>query len=355
MRVIIATDEIGSLSSAGAGEILAQGWSGAEVDVVPIGEAGLGFVQAVADASAAEPNGGVSGGGLTTVVDTPERLVVAVESETSEPQLGIDRAASSEAIGVALREALEASPYRAPEIVLDVSANRAHDAGAGLLCALGAAADVPLDGGVTALHGVSRVDLRPVRQLLGRRRLTVVVPRDQVGLPLLGLRGITSRFGRDQGWHPELLLATDASLQSFTAAAAPGRPDSADWGACGGLGFVADLLGGRVTTGSAYCAELGRLPERVRGADLLVTGCSMFDFAERGGGVVARVADLGAHANVPVILIAGEVVIGSREMRSMGVESAYHVRESRAGESVADVSADELAQTVNRVARSWSW
>ncbi|HEY9292865.1 MAG TPA: glycerate kinase [Microlunatus sp.] len=355
MRVIIATDEIGPLSSAGAGTILAQGWAGADTEVIPIGEAGLGFVQAVADASSAEASGGVSGGGLTTVVDTPERLVVTVESATREPQLGIDRDASSAPIGAALCDALKASPYRAPEIVLDVSANRAHDAGAGLLGELGAAADVPLDGGVAALHGVSRVDLRPVRQLLGRRRLTVVVPPDQLGLPLLGLRGITSRFGRDQGWHPELLLATDASLQSFTAAAAPGRPDTADWGACGGIGFVADALGGRVITGSAYCAELARLPQRVRGSDLLVTGCSTFDFAERGGGVVARIADLGAHANVPVILIAGEVVIGSREMRSMGVESAYAVRESRPDQESREVSVDELAQTVNRVARSWTW
>ena len=355
MRVIIATDEIGPLSSARAGEILARGWADARTEVIPLGEAGQGFVQAVADASSAEPSGGVSAGGLTTVVDTPERMVVRVEAQTREPLLGIDRDASSAPIGAALKDALQASPYRAPEIVLDVSSNRAHDAGAGLLGALGATADVPLDGGVAALHGVSRVDLRPVRQLLARRRLTVVVAPDQLGLPLLGLRGITSRFGRDQGWHPELLLATDASLQSFTAAVAPGRPDAADWGASGGIGFVADALGGRVVTGSAYCAELGRLSQRVRGADLLVTGCSGFDFAERGGGVVARVVDVGARANVPVILIAGEVVIGSREMRAMGVESAYAVRESRPDQAAGEVSADELSQTVNRVARSWTW
>ena len=100
--------------------------------------------------------------------------------------------------------------------------DRAHDAGAGLLAALGASANVPLDAGVAGLQGVSRVDLKAVGHLLTGRRLTLVVPPGQLGLPLLGLRGITSRFGRDQGWHPELLLATDASLQAFTAAAAPG-------------------------------------------------------------------------------------------------------------------------------------
>jgi len=86
-----------------------------------------------------------------------------------------------------------------------------------------------------------------------------------------------------------------------------------------------------------------------------VTGCTVFDFAERGGGVVAWVADLGARSNVPVILVAGEVVIGSREMRSMGVESAYGVHESRLDQPTGQVSAAELASTVNRVARSWTW
>ncbi|MBO0812003.1 MAG: glycerate kinase, partial [Microlunatus sp.] len=363
MRVIIATDEIGPLSSARAGEILAGGWQIAdspdqrtgEVEVVPMGEAGSGFTQAVADSTGVEPSGGVSAGGLTTIIDTPERLVIGFEPATTGPQLGIDRDASSAGFGAALKAALAASPYRAPEIVLDVSANLAHDAGAGLLGALGATADVPLDAGVAGLHGVSRVELKAVRRLLAGRRMTLVVPPVQRSLPLLGLRGITSRFGRDQGWHPELLLATDASLQSFTLAAGPGMPEGPDWGACGGLGFVADLLGGRVVTGSEYCAEIGGLHQRVRGADLLVTGCTIFDFAEKGGGVVARVADVGARANVPVILVAGAVVIGSREMRSMGVESAYGVRESRIDQPTGNLTADELAATVRRVARSWTW
>lgn len=355
MRVIIATDAIGPLSSAQAGAVLADAWPDGHTSVVPMGEAGAGFAQAVADATGVDAAGGVSAGGLTTVVDTPERLVVGVESPTREAPLGIDRDASTWALGTALREALAASPYHAPEIVVDVAANRAHDAGAGLLGALGATADVPLDRGVAGLHGVSRVDLKPVRRLLDGRRLTLAVPSGQPGLPLLGLRGITSRYGRDEGWHPELLLATDASLQSFTLAAAQGTPEGPDWGSCGGLGFAADALGGRVVTGPAYCAELAGLRRLVRGADLLVTGCSVFDFAERGGGVVAMLADLGTATPVPVILIAGEVLIGSREMRSMGIESAYGVHETRLDRPSGDVTADELARTVGRVARSWSW
>lgn len=355
MRVIIATDAIGALRSARAGSILAEGWPTSDRTVVPIAEAGARFVRAIADQVGAEPIPGVCGGALTTVVDTPERLVVGVDPQITEPQLGIDREASSASIGLALADALASSRYRAPEVVVDVSANRAHDAGAGLLGALGATADVSLDAGVAGLSGVSRVELKPVRQLLAGRRLTLIVPRNQFGLPLLGLRGITSRFGRDQGWDPGLLLGTDATLQAFTVAAGPGERETDDWGACGGLGFVADLLDGRLLTGSAYCSEVAGLTGLLRGADLLVTGCGMFDFAERGGGVVARMTELGAQTSVPVILIAGEMVISPREMRAMGIESAYAVREAQLNEPLADVTEQELLQTISRVARSWTW
>lgn len=362
MRVIIASDSIGSATSAQAGRTLADGWraGGVEAEVVPMGEAGAGFVRAVADAAAVEPTSSVSADGVATVVDTADLLAVGFEPGTRRTEPGIDPDASSRPIGLALAEALRGSRHQAKEVVLDVSANQAHDGGAGLLAALGADSDVPLDRGVAGLHGVSRVLLDPVRELLAGRRLSVVVPRGQDELPLLGLRGITSRFGRDQGWHPEQLLATDASLQAFTLAAAPGMHESPDWGACGGLGFAAHALGGRVLTGPRFCAERADLPGRLSGADLLVTGCTSFEFATRGGGVVAAVAELGTGASVPVILIAGEVMVGSREMRTMGIESAYGVRDPRpdrpaGAEGSAPIDDAALATTAGRVARSWSW
>jgi glycerate kinase len=89
--------------------------------------------------------------------------------------------------------------------------------------------------------------------------------------------------------------------------------------------------------------------------DLVVTGCSVFDFASRGGGVVAAMAEAASTVLSPCILIAGEVVIGSREMRTMGIEAAYAVRESALDDPHGTVNEDELAATARRVARSWTW
>jgi glycerate kinase len=66
-------------------------------------------------------------------------------------------------------------------------------------------------------------------------------------------------------------------------------------------------------------------------------------------------AEAAAAALAPCIVIAGEVLIGSREMRTMGIEAAYSVRESLLDDRQGEVSGDELAICARRVARSWSW
>ena len=115
-------------------------------------------------------------------------------------------------------------------------------------------------------------------------------------------------------------------------------------------------LGGRLTTGPAvaFGSAAGRSALAV--TDLVVTGCSVFDFATRGGGVVAAAAEAAAAALAPCVVVAGEVLIGAREMRTLGIEAAYAVRESTADVPAGgDVSRADLARTARRVGRSWSW
>lgn len=360
MRVIVCSDSIGSLPSADAGAALAHGWPQARTEVFAMASAGDGFAGTVAGLSGTEPAVDTTADVLSWVVDTPQRLVIGLEPDpaTEHPE-GIDRYASSLLFGQVARAAIEASPYRAPQVVMDLSGNHGHDAGAGLLAGLGADADVDLTGGAAALSGVRRVELAAAEELLSGRELVVIVPDGHERLPLLGLRGITARYGSAAGWAPELMLSTDAALQSFTVAATPGRADEPGWGACGGAGFAAAALGGRVLTGTDYCAELTGLDERCRGADLLVTGCTSYDFARRGGAVVERATRAGAAAMAPVIVIAGDVFLGQREMRAMGIESAYPVHDQSlqpdSGESPGTPAPEQLVRTAQRVGRSWTW
>ena len=106
-------------------------------------------------------------------------------------------------------------------MLVDLAGLWVHDAGAGLLAALGASADRPLDRGVAGLDGLSEVDLAPARALVGDTELIGVVPAAQLSQPLLGLRGITSLAGREANVEPERMLRTDAALEAFAQLASP--------------------------------------------------------------------------------------------------------------------------------------
>lgn len=356
MRVLVASDRIGALSSASAGRALAEGWGAASTVVVPLGEAGAGFAEATADGWEVELVSGVLDDRLVGWAHGPDALVVSVVGPGGALAEGIPAGASSYPLGRALRHALWERSRPATTVLVDLAGIDTHDGGAGLLAALGATGDVALDQGVAGLRGLGRVDLAAARQLLGGARLVGVVPAAETGRPLLGLRGITSQRGRTEGYDPAELLATDAALARLVELVAPGGADGPGAGACGGLGLAVLALGGTLATGPALALETPRAAAAVRRADLAVTGCSAFDFATRGGGVVAEVARRAGEALGPCIVVAGEVLVGAREMRTMGIEAAYAVRESTVDEPTGgDVTADELTATARRVSRTWSW
>ena len=350
MRILVTSDAIGTLSSRQAGQVLAEGWPGADLRIVPAGAAGAGFLRAAADATGAEPASTAVAGAVVTTAAALGQAVLLVES-TSRPESGLPLDASSAPLGTALAALLATGPRR---VHIDLAGMAVFDGGAGLLGALGARADVPLDAGVVGLHGLSELDLDPVRDLLGSCELVGVVPADELARPLLGLRGITSLYGRPAGLDAGVLLRTDADLERLAALAGEGLGAAPGAGACGGTGLAVLALGGRLTTGPAASLDLGGAREVGR-PDLVVTGCSVFDFAQRGGEVVAAAAALAADALAPCVVIAGEVLIGSREMRTLGIEAAYPVRESSADAPAGCIEPAELATTARRVGRSWRW
>jgi glycerate kinase len=355
MRVLVATDTIGSLSSARAGVLLATGWPDADVTVVPLGEAGAGFAEAAADQLGGELISGVLGDRVVSVARHEGTTLLSVETTCPTEQDPIPYAASSVDLGQAVRQAL-ASAVPTQRLVVELGGAWVHDGGAGFLAALGAEADVPLDRGVSALAGLSRLDLSRARAEVAGVDLVGVVRSDQITQSLLGLRGITSMRSSGTAVDQARLLDTDATLATWARLAGPDQADQSGAGACGGVGFAILALGGRLVTGPQLAFEPEPVRQAARSTDLVVTGCTVFDFARRGGGVVAEAARIATEQLSPCIAVAAEVVIGGREMRTMGIESAYPVREpSLASQHGGDVSEAELMATARRIGRSWRW
>jgi glycerate kinase len=228
-----------------------------------------------------------------------------------------------------------------------------NDGGAGLLAALGGAS-VPVDAledGPAGLAGLGSVDLSTaVSRVAGVR----FVGATDVDSPLLGLIGTTNVHGRKRGVRDERLVAVDAALERLAVATDRRVALTKGAGAGGGLGFALLLLGATLVPGVDVAGDAVRLADRARRADLVLTGEGSFDFSSRSGTVPYAVAAVAATALQPCVALAGRVLVGSREMRALGVESAYSVADLVGEEAASRDPAGSLAALAERVARTWS-
>jgi glycerate kinase len=258
--------------------------------------------------------------------------------------------ATSYGVGQLLRVALEAG---ATTVHVGLGGSGTNDGGAGLLAALGADS-VPsgaLEQGATGLAELTAVDLGGPRERVAGVR---VVAASDVDNPLLGLIGATKTYGPQKGIPEDRLLAVDGLLERLAAATDRRTALAKGAGAAGGLGFALLLLGAERTPGVDVVARAVGLQERARRADLVVTGEGAFDFSSRSGKVPYGVAAVAAEALQPCIALAGQVLVGSREMRALGVESAYSVVDLVGEEASFADPAGSLARLAERTARTWS-
>ena len=362
MRVLIAPDEFaGSLNAVEAAEAIADGWArrapGDLLVQAPMSDGGTGLC-AVLHAAL--------GGTLLAVTVTgpygdPVPATVLLTGGTAyveaaqacglhltPPEERDPERATTRGIGELIAAALDAGAER---VVVGLGGIAANDAGAGLLAALGATADAPLTDGPAALGKVTRVDLAEARARIGQTSLVAAVDVDN---PLLGLRGATNVHGDGRGVAEDRKQAVDATLEAFADATDRRTADLKGAGAGGGTGFALLLLGAATEPGVRLVADTVGLPRQAAEADLVVTGEGAFDFSSRSGTVPYAVAEIAATALRPCIALAGEVMVGAREMRAMGVESAYSVADLVGEPDALAQPRESLARLAERVARTWS-
>lgn len=364
MRVLIAPDKFaGTLTAVEAATAIAEGWRRRapqdEVDLAPMADGGPGFVDVLHASLGGElhaltvqdPYGDTVPATLLRVGDTA--YVEAAQAvglqltpeEERDPERG-----SSYGVGQLVLAAVDAG---ATKIVVGLGGTGTNDAGAGLLKALGAVAEPAeaLDRGPRSLIHLESVDLTAARR---RVEGIEIIAATDVDNPLLGLIGATSVYGPQKGIAEERKMPVDAALEKLAAATDKKVGLQKGAGAAGGLGFALLLLGARREPGIALVAAAVGLAERAAAADLVLTGEGAFDFTSRSGKVPYGVAEVASQALRPCVALAGRVLVGSREMRALGVESAYAVVDLVGEErSFADPHGS-LAALAERVARSWS-
>jgi glycerate kinase len=328
LRILIAPQEFkGSLSARAAARAMAEGLRralpDALLDLLPVADGGPGTVEALIEAASGDLK-------EITAQDPLGRPVQAAWGLLPDGTAVIEMAAAS---GISLLTAAERDPCRAStygtgqliraaldegcrRIIVGVGGSATNDGGAGAAQALGArfldAEDKELAAGGAALARLARVDASGLDQRLAGCQVLVAT---DVTNPLCGPEGASMIYGPQKGADPELARQLDAALahyarvlQSDLGVDVADRPGA---GAAGGLaaGLVA-FAGAEIRSGFKLVAEAVGLRERLREADLALTGEGRLDLQTGYGKTTAGVATLAREAGVPVIALVGGLAEG---------------------------------------------
>ncbi len=156
---------------------------------------------------------------------------------------------------------------------------------------------------IVFLGGVATVDGGiGLLELLGGFRMPVRAACD-VRAPLLDAVFV---YAAQKGATPEQLPLLERRLrEKRTLAAVASLPGA---GAAGGLGAALAALGAELVEGARLVLDLIGLPERLEGADLVVTGEGTVDRTTFAGKAPSAVLEAAADRGVRAVLFGGRVV-----------------------------------------------
>lgn len=341
-RVQLAIDSFkGSVSSAQAEEAVAEGvrrvWPDAQVSALPLADGGEGTLDAVAACGGevvacevAGPLGDrvsarmlVDGEHESAVIEMTEAAGIGYSPCTEPAAL----AATTYGVGELMLRAVRAG---AKTIYIGLGGSATNDGGAGMLQALGAhlvdECGCNIAPGLAGLERVANIDLAPALRALNGTRVVVL---SDVENPLVGRRGALAVFGGQKGlptddvealrrydsWMVGYGRLLDAAITGVRAQGLLRVPEGVRTfgsvlgvpgaGAAGGLGAALLALGAELRSGVETVLDLIGFDERVRDADLVITGEGNMDEQSAAGKAPVGVARRAKRYGKPVVAVVG--------------------------------------------------
>ena len=332
MRVVIAPDKFkGSLDAVSVARAMAGGVRDvapeAAIDLCPMSDGGEGFVETVVrscSTGAARITRRVTGplperhvDATFVTIDAGQTAVIEMSSASGLSLLAADERnplyTTSFGTGELIRFAAEMGCRR---VLLGIGGSATCDAGIGCLQACGChitMADHQYASDGEPLCGRDLDDVVRVKSHRGSPvdgvQITVVC---DVTNPLYGPNGSAAVYGPQKGASPAEVCELDRMLASFAARqgwqAIADRPGA---GAAGGIAFgLAAMFNAELRNGFGLVAETVGLADRIRQADLVLTGEGRLDEQTASGKVVAGVAALARTVERPCVAIVGSVASG---------------------------------------------
>lgn len=374
MKIIIAPDSFKeSLTAQQVAKIINKGFQSVFKDAtiinVPMADGGEGTVQSLVDATSGklinvnvsgplqekvEAFFGLLGDGETAVIE----MASASGLHLVPPALRNPFITTTIGTGELIKRALELG---AKKIIIGIGGSATNDGGAGMAHALGVKfRNKNGEEFFPFAHLLSEIECIDTTFMDERLKNTLIEVACDVTNPLTGVNGATFVYGPQKGATENQIRILDQNLKHYgekisqylmrDVATIPGS------GAAGGLGAgLMAFLDAKVTKGIDVVINLTKLEEKVKDADLVITGEGQINEQTPFGKTPVGVAKLAKKYNVPVIAIAGSYVKGYDKVYECGIDAVFSsVPTAMTLQEVFENAEEHLLETSINVARLWS-
>ena len=350
MKIVIAPDSFkGSLTSQEATETIAQSFlkifPQAEIEKIPFADGGEGTTQILVNATKGKiyselvtsPIGerikakyGILGDGKTAVIEMAAASGLSLVPSEKRNPLFTTTFGTGELIKAALNQG-----YR--KFIIGLGDSATTDAGAGLAQALGVKLltaenqEIPLGG--IGLKNLQGIDISNIDKRILESEITVAC---DVKNPLTGPSGTASVYSAQKGASQRDIQKLESNLENFAEVVKKdlGKeiksvPYS---GAAGGLAAsLFTFFDARLKSGFEVVSNILNFPERIKDADLVITGEGKIDAQTLKGKTPIEVVKIAGKNNIPVIAIAGIIGAGADKCREAGIEAIFSLTSKKTG------------------------
>ena len=342
MKIVVAIDSFkGSMTSMEAGNAVKKGILAAKPDaevwLSPLADGGEGTVDALIEGLGAEKI-------PVTVAGPLGEKVSCYYGFLEETKTAVMEMASAAGITlVTKKDPLRASTYGVGEMIADalkrgcknfiigIGGSATNDGGIGMLKALGFEF-FDEDGNDVGEGAVALVKIEVIRTenknpLLSGAKFQIAC---DVKNPLCGKQGATYIFGPQKGVTEEQKEQVDEAMRHYADVTKESLGcDFADCegaGAAGGLGYAfLSYLAGELIPGVELILHATGLEEKMKNADVVVTGEGRLDAQTVMGKAPAGVAALAKKYNAKVIAFAGSVAPEASVCNQAGIDAFFPI------------------------------
>jgi len=219
--------------------------------------------------------------------------------------------------------------YNPGQIIVGIGGSATVDGGMGTAQALGINFydynGSELGWGGQELERIDKIDLSGLDP---RVKKTNILVASDVSNPLHGPSGAAYVYGPQKGATPKMVKRLDKGLRNYAQAIKKnlGKDISevAGAGAAGGLGAgLIAFLGARIEAGVDLIIKATGLAEKIREADLVITGEGRIDAQTAFGKVPVGVARIAKQEDVPVYAVCGQKGDGVGSVYNLGIDRIF--------------------------------